>query len=328
MQPLQLGILGVSNFYRKKIAIPVASSPIVDICAIASRSEEKAQAAAQEYGISRAYGSYEALLADEQVEAIYIPLPNHLHSEWVKRAADAGKHVLCEKPFALDATEARECLDYAEEKGIVVMEAFMYQLHPQWQHVRQLIRQKEIGSIQLVEVFFGFNNTDPSNIRNQPDAGGGALLDIGCYAVSSSRFLIGSEPQRVISLVHTDESFGTDVLFSGLLDFGQTRASFTVATQTFPYQRVVVHGSNGVIAIMIPFNMYADTEAQVSVTTSVGTRELFLPPEDQYILEFEAFALAIKNQTAVPVPPADTINNMKVLDALRNSQQTGQWEKV
>ena len=328
MQPLQLGILGVSNFYRKKIAIPVATSPAIDIIAIASRSEDKAQAAAEEYGIDRAYGSYEALLADEQVEAIYIPLPNHLHAQWIKRAADAGKHVICEKPLTLNAPEAQDCLDYASQKGITVMEAFMYRLHPQWQHVRQLIRQREIGSVQLVEVFFGFNNTDPTNIRNQKDTGGGALLDIGCYAVSSSRFLIGSEPQRAISLVQVDPQFGTDVLFSGMLDFGSARATFTVATQTFPYQRVVVHGSNGVITLMIPFNVYADAEAQVSVTTSVGTRELWLPPEDQYILEFEAFAQAIRNQEPVPVPPADTIHNMRVLDALRKSHESGRWEQV
>ncbi len=328
MQPLQLGILGVSNFYRKRIAIPVPRSPLVDIVAIASRSDDKARAAAQEYTIDRAYGSYEALLADEEVEAIYIPLPNHLHSEWIKRAADAGKHVLCEKPLTLDAPEARDCLEYASDKGIVVMEAFMYRLHPQWQHVRQLIRQQEIGSVQLVETFFGYNNTDPDNIRNQKDTGGGALLDVGCYAVSGSRFLLGSEPQRVVSLAHTDEKFGTDVLFSGILDFGKARATFTVATQTFPYQRVVVHGSSGIITFMIPFNAHADVEAHVSITTGVGTRELYLPPEDQYILEFEAFALAVKNQETVPVPPSDTIHNMQVLDALKKSHETGQWEAV
>ena len=328
MQPLQLGVLGVSNFYRKRIAIPVATSPLVDIVAIASRSEDKAQEAAHEYSINRAYGSYEALLADEQVEAIYIPLPNHRHAEWIKRAADAGKHVLCEKPLALTASEAQECLDYASEKGITVMEAFMYRLHPQWQHVRQLIRQREIGSVQLIDVFFGYNNADPHNIRNQKDTGGGALLDVGCYAVSSSRFLLGKEPQRVISLAEVDPQFGTDILFSGMLDFGQARASFTVGTQTFPYQRVVIHGSSGIITIMIPFNAHADTEARVTVTTSVGTRDLYLPPEDQYIIEFEAFANAVKNQEEAPITPTDTILNMRVLDALKKSHGSGRWEPV
>ncbi len=328
MQPLQLGILGVSNFFRKRIAIPIPTSPVIDMVALASRSEEKARQAAQEYGVARAYGSYDALLNDPQVDAVYISLPNHLHAEWIKRAADAGKHVLCEKPLALDAAEAQDCLDYAAERGVTVMEAFMYRLHPQWLHVRNIIRQQEIGSIHLVESFFGYNNTDPSNIRNQPDTGGGALLDVGCYAVSASRFLTGSEPQRVISLAQVDANFGTDVLFTGMLDFGMARATFTVATQTFPYQRVTVHGSSGVISLTIPFNAHADTDAEVIVTTRVGTREIYLPAEDQYILEFEAFAQAVNDQAVPPISPADTVNNMRVLDALKKAHQTGQWESV
>lgn len=328
MQPLQLGILGVSNFFRKRIAIPIPTSPVIDVVALASRSEEKARQAAQEYDVARAYGSYDELLNDPQVEAVYISLPNHLHAEWIKRAADAGKHVICEKPLALNAKEAQDCLDYAADQGITVMEAFMYRLHPQWVHVLNIIRQREIGSIHLIETFFGYNNTDPANIRNQPDTGGGALLDVGCYAVSASRFLAASEPQRVISLAQVDANFGTDVLFTGMLDFGLARATFTVATQTFPYQRVVVHGSSGVISLTIPFNAHADTDAEVIVTTRVGTREVYLPAEDQYILEFEAFAQAVRNQEVPPISPADTVNNMKVLDALKKSHQTGQWESV
>ena len=328
MQPLQLGILGVSNFFRKRIAIPIPTSPAIDVVALASRSEEKAQEAAQEYGVARALGSYDDLLNDAQVEAVYISLPNHLHAEWIKRAADAGKHVICEKPLTLNAHEAQDCLNYAANKGITVMEAFMYRLHPQWLHVQNIIRQQEIGSIHLIETFFGYNNTDPSNIRNQPDTGGGALLDVGCYAVSASRFLTAREPQRVISLAQIDANFGTDVLFTGMLDFGGAHATFTVATQTFPYQRVVVHGSSGVISLTIPFNAHSDTDAEVIVTTRVGTRQVYLPPEDQYILEFEAFAQAIRDQAVPPISPADTINNMKVLDALTKSHQTGQWESV
>ena len=328
MQALKVGILGVSNFFRKRIAIPIPASPLIEVVALASRSHEKAQRAADEYGVDRAYGSYEALLNDSRVEAVYISLPNHLHAEWIKRAADAGKHVLCEKPLTLDAAEAEDCLAYAADKQITVMEAFMYRLHPQWLHVQKIIRQLEIGKVHSVAVFFGYNNTDPANIRNQPGTGGGALLDVGCYAVSASRLLIGSEPQRVISLAQVDDNFGTDVLFTGLLDFGLARATFTVATQTFSDQRVVVHGSSGVISLPIPFNAHADTDAEVSVTTRVGTRVVRVPPEDQYVLEFEAFARAVRNQHAPPVSPTDTINNMKVLDALKKSHQTGQWEQV
>lgn len=328
MKALQLGILSVSGFFQKKIAIPVAKSPMIEIAAIASRSEEKAKAAAREYQIAKAYGSYEALLADKSIEAVYIPLPNHLHAQFIKKAADAGKHIICEKPIALNAREAEECIAYAKGKGVKVMEAFMYRFHPQWQHARELIRMKEIGKVQLVQCIFTYNNTDPNNIRNQAEAGGGAIMDIGCYAVSSSRFLTGAEPKRVISLTHYDQKFGTDILSTGILDFGDSRAEYTIGTQTFPYQRVNVYGSGGVISIEIPFNTPADVETRLTVTNSVGTREVLFAPEDQYILEFEAFAKAIKEDTEVPTPPSDAIANMKVLDALFKSSQQHAWVSI
>lgn len=328
MKALQLGILGVSGFFRKKIAIPVAKSPMIEICAIASRSAEKAKEAAKQYNIPQSFDSYEALLASEQVEAVYIPLPNHLHAQYIKKAADAGKHIICEKPIALNATEAQDCITYADEKGVKVMEAFMFKFHPQWQHVRELIQMREIGNVQGVHVFFGFNNTDPKNIRNMKESGGGALLDIGCYAVSCSRFLLNAEPKRVISQVQFDPQFGTDIFFSGLMDFGNAHAQFTVGTQTFPYQRVDIHGSAGMITIELPFNMHADIEARVVVSTSVGTREISLGPEDQYILEFEAFAKAIRNDEEVPILPIDAIRNMTVLDALMESSRKGSWVEI
>lgn len=328
MKPLQLGILGVSGFFRKKIAIPVAKSPLIEICAIASRAADKAEAAAKQYGIPQFFDSYEALLASEQVEAVYIPLPNHLHAPYIKKAADAGKHIICEKPIALNAREAKDCVAYATGKGVKVMEAFMYKFHPQWQHVRELIQMREIGLVQSVNVFFGYNNTDASNIRNQKEAGGGALLDIGCYAVSCSRFLVGGEPKRVVSLSQLDPQFGTDTFLSGMMDFGNAYAQFTIATQTFPYQRVDIHGSGGVITIDLPFNMHADVEARIVVSNSIGTREVFLGPEDQYILEFEAFAKAIKGGEEVPIPPMDAIHNMRVLDALLESSEKGNWVEV
>ncbi|WKN30903.1 Gfo/Idh/MocA family oxidoreductase [Porifericola rhodea] len=328
MKALQLGILSVSGFFKKRIAIPVPKSPLIDISAIASRSLDKAQNAAQEYAISKAYGSYEELLADQDIEAVYIPLPNHLHAQFIKQAADAGKHILCEKPIALDANEATECITYAENKGVKVMEAFMYRFHPQWQHVRELIRMKEIGKVLHVHCFFGYNNTDPNNIRNQAEAGGGAIMDIGCYAVSCSRFIFDAEPKRVMALTTYDDKFGTDILSSGTLDFGEGRAQFTIATQIFPYQRVVVNGTGGIISIDIPFNTPSDVESRITITNSVGTREVLISPEDQYILEFEAFAKAIREDTSVPTPPSDAIANMKVLDALRKSGKENQWISI
>ena len=328
MQPLQLGILGVSGFFQKRIAIPVAQSPLIDLVAIASRSQDKAAQAAQEYGITRSYSDYESLLADEAVEAVYIPLPNHLHAPWIKKAADAGKHILCEKPIALNAEEARESIAYATGKGSKVMEAFMYRFHPQWRHARKLIRMRELGTVQFINVFFGYNNNNADNIRNQKEAGGGALLDVGCYAVSASRFLLGDEPQRVLSVAQIDKSFETDVVLTGLLDFGAARSSFTVATQTFPYQRVDVHGTSGVMTIDIPFNTHADVEARLTVTNSVGTREVYFEPVDQYILEFESFARAVRGEQEVPTPPVDATQNMEVLDALRASYESEQWVAV
>lgn len=328
MKALKLGILGVSGFFQKRIALPVPKSPLVDIMAIASRSEGKASAAARRYQIPHAYDSYEALLASEQVDAVYIPLPNHLHSEYIKKAADAGKHVICEKPLALNAEEAKESMAYAAEKGVKVMEAFMYKFHPQWQHARELIQMREIGNVQAIHVFFGYNNTDPNNIRNQKEAGGGALLDIGCYAVSCTRFLLDAEPQRVISLARFDEAFGTDIHFSAMLDFGNARSMFTVSTQTFPFQYVEVYGSNGVIRIDLPFNMHSDVEAKVVVRNSIGTREVYLGPEDQYILEFEAFARALQGGEEVPNTPTDTIHNMETLDALMEAAKSGSWVDV
>ena len=292
MKPVSFGVLGVSGFFMKKIGIPTAKSPLIQWNGIASRSLERSQQAADTYNITNAYGSYEELLADDTIEAVYIPLPNHMHAEWIKKAADAGKHVLCEKPLALTADEAQEGIDYATSKGMKV------------------------------------NNVDPNNIRNQSAKGGGALYDIGCYAVSASRFLMQSEPKRVVSQLTCHKDFETDILSSGILDFGNARAQFTVATQTFPYQRVDVHGSSGVISIDIPFNTPADVPVKVTVTTSVGTREVQLGPEDQYITEFEGFARAIREDTAVPTPPIDAIRNMKVLDALRESGRTNQWVSI
>jgi len=328
MQPVTFGVLGVSGFFKKRIAIPTAKSPSIEWKGIASRSRERSQQAADAYQITNAYGSYEELLADESIEAVYIPLPNHVHAEWIKKAADAGKHVLCEKPIALSADEAQECISYAEDKGVKVMEAFMYRFHPQWQHVLEMIRMREIGNVQLVQTFFGYNNTDPDNIRNQSDKGGGALYDIGCYAVSASRFLLQAEPQRALSLVSEHDDFQTDILSSGTLDFGGPRAQFTVGTQIFPHQRVDIHGSSGVISIEIPFNTPADVAAKITVTTSVGTRVVELGPVDQYIVEFEAFARAIREDAPVLTPSSDAVNNMRVIDALFKSGRTGQWVSV
>jgi predicted dehydrogenase len=328
MKPVVWGVLSVSTHYSLRVHTNLSRSPFVQVRAIASRTKDKASEAARELGIPKAYGSYADLLADKEIEAVYIPLPNHMHAEWVKKAADAGKHVLCEKPFAMNAAEAAEAIRYAERKGVRVMEAFMYRFHPQWKRAREIVKAGEIGPVHSISTIFTYSLNDPRNIRNILAAGGGGISDIGCYAVSGARYLMGREPPRVISLVHRDPGMGTDILSTGILDFGHARCQFTVGTQTHPWQRVDVLGSGGEIALLLPFNAYPDVPVQVSVTTSLGTRQIYTPAMDQYVEMFEAFSRAMRDGTPVPTPAQDAIDNMKVLDALFKSEKSGGWEKV
>jgi predicted dehydrogenase len=328
MKPVVWGILSVSTHYKLRIHTSLQKSPLVDLRGIASRTRERAAEAARDLGLLKAYGSYEELLADREIEAVYIPLPNHLHAEWVKKAADAGKHVLCEKPFAMNAQEAEQAVRHAERKGVLVMEAFMYRFHPQWKRAREIVRSGEIGEVQSVNTIFSYMLTDPTNIRNVLSSGGGGIPDIGCYAVSSARFLVGREPARVVSLVHRDPKLKTDILTSGILDFGVARAVFTVGTQSYPWQRVDVLGSGGELSVQIPFNPFPDVPMRVDVTTGVGPRTYLSPAADQYVEMFEPFSRAVREGGPVPTPPQDAIDNMKVLDALFRSEKSGGWEQV
>lgn len=328
MNSIRWGVLSVSNHYRLRVHHQLSGSKLTKVVGIASRDARKAADAARELGIPRSFDSYEALLADPEIDAVYIPLPNHLHAEWAKKAADAGKHVLCEKPFAMDAAQAADAIRYAESKGVKVMEAFMYRFHPQWVHAKEVVQSGEIGKVMFVHVQFTFNNRDPRNIRNILEAGGGAIMDIGCYACSSSRFIIGKEPARIISLVSRDSEFGTDALSSGILDFGDARALFTVSTQAFPAQQVDIVGTSGSIAIYIPFNMYDDVPAEMRIVTSIGPRTVKLGPAGQYRLMFDAFSKSVIEGAPAPTPPEDAIANMRALDALFRSEKSGAWERI
>ncbi|HUX38426.1 MAG TPA: Gfo/Idh/MocA family oxidoreductase, partial [Rectinemataceae bacterium] len=234
MEAVRWGILSVSGHYALRVHGPLSRLAEARIVAIASRDRTRAEAASSRFGIRRSHASYEALLADPEVEAVYIPLPNDLHAEWTEKALHAGKHVLCEKPLAMDAAQARGMAELASQKGLLLMEAFMYRYHPQWLRAKEIIQSGELGAIRAVHAWFGYNNADPSNIRNRIENGGGALYDIGCYAVSVSRWLVGTEPKRCLSLVERDPDFGTDRLSSGILDFGKARATFTVGTRVHP----------------------------------------------------------------------------------------------
>ena len=290
--------------------------------AIASRTQSKAAAAAEELGIPKAYGSYEALLADPTIEAVYIPLPNHLHLDWTLAAAAAGKHVLCEKPLALSSTDARRMIDASNQAGVILMEAFMYRLHPLWQEVRRLIGAGTIGELVAFQSFFSYRNLDPTDIRNQVTTGGGALLDIGCYPVNAARMLFGSEPGEVKALIRRHPDFGTDVITSALLDFGSRHATFTVSTMLEPHQRVDLVGSEGRLRIEIPFNIPPDRPNRIAIfaggrpPVDPGVKVVEIPTSDQYGVQADAFAAAVRSGGPVPTDPIDAVRNLEVLERI------------
>ncbi len=328
MKPVQFGVLGVSAHFGLRIYDPLSKSPYCKLTALGSRSLEKSKEAARRWGFSKAYGSYQEVVDDPDVEAVYVPLPNDSHAEWIKKCADAGKAVLCEKPIAMNALEAAEALNYAESRGVPAMEAFMYRFHPQWIRAKELIDMGEIGRVLSIHTVFSYNNTDSANIRNRKETGGGANYDIGCYAISSARFLFGREPERVVSQIEFDPETGTDVLTSAILDFGGPRAQFTVSTRMNPRQQVSVYGSRGNLTVIRPFNAYPDVPLSVVVDYGDGPREIQCGPADQYALMFEAFSKAVREGRPVPTPPSDAVANMKVIDAVFRSAESGGWETV
>ncbi|GAB1483441.1 Gfo/Idh/MocA family oxidoreductase [Treponema sp.] len=280
-------------------------------------------------GLPVSYGSYEELLADKKIDFVFNPLPNHMHLEWIKKAADAKKHILCEKPLGLNAAEAKEAADYCKKKGVLLMEAFMYRFHPQWRRAADLVEAKELGLVKAINCIFSYDNKDPKNIRNIAKYGGGALLDIGCYAVSSARLLMRAEPKRAFFLAEKDADFGTDILGTGILDFGAgRRSSFTISTQLFSMQRVDAYGTGGSLSVEVPFNMFGDVPGRLHVRTDVSHRVVETEIVDQYLLEFDAFAQSILDKTEVPTPISDAIANMAVLDALAASAKAGTWVDV
>ncbi|NOY07936.1 MAG: Gfo/Idh/MocA family oxidoreductase [Spirochaetes bacterium] len=328
MERVKWGVLGISGHFIKKVLLPMQKSDIVELYGVASRNLKKAQITADKFGINKVYSGYGELLDDPEIEAVYLPLPNNLHVEWIKKAADHGKHILCEKPIALNAEEAEKAVKYAGDKHVRIMEAFMYRFHPQWKRALELVRVGEIGKVNFVQCTFTYNNPDRNNIRNKPEMGGGSIYDIGCYAVSVARYIFDKEPLRVVSLIERDMEFKTDSRVAGILDFKDAHSVFSVGTRTFPYQVVEIFGTGGIIKIRIPFNTFPDVPAEVEVTTKVGMREILTEPEDQYQLEFEAFSRAVREDSDVPTAPVDAVNNLKVMDALFRSEKSRNWEDV
>jgi len=332
MKKVVWGILGTARIGTRKVIPAMQRSAWIDVRAIASRSEAAARQAAGELCIPRAYGSYEALLADPEIEAIYNPLPNHLHVSLTLQAAAAGKHVLCEKPIALTAEQAGQLRSAAAK--VHIMEAFMVRFHPQWLRARELVRSGKIGELRAVQVFFSYYNDDPTNIRNQAGIGGGALYDIGCYGIISGRFLFETEPLRAVALVDRDPTLRTDRTTSALVDFGQGRQlSFTVSTQCVPCQRAQICGTRGRIEMQIPFNAPQGEHTRIFIddgSTLDGkniTTEV-LAPCDQYTLESEAFSRAVRGEIPLPYGLEDALMNMRIIDALFRSEKSGRFEEV
>jgi len=327
------GILSTAAIGCEKVIPAMQRGDWSEISAIASRDRNRANEAAQRLGIARAYGSYEELLAAPDIEAIYNPLPNHLHVPWTIRAAEAGKHVLCEKPIGLNADEARQLLATQDRTGMKIQEAFMVRTHPQWLETRELIRSGRIGDLRAINGFFSYFNRDPENIRNQPALGGGALLDIGCYPVNLSRFVFGMEPRRVLALIDRDPELGTDRLTSAVLDFPNGQASFTCSTQLVGYQRMQLCGTRGRIEVEIPFNAPPDKATRIFIHDgsdlagkNAEVREF--PICDQYTIQGDLFSRAILENHEPVVSLTDSVRNMRVIDALFRSAAAGAWETI
>ena len=322
-RPLRWGVLSTADIARKKWIPGVRRSPDRrgTVVAIASRDGAVAERVAAELQIPRAYASYEALLADPDVDAVYIPLPNHLHREWGLAAVAAGKHVLCEKPIALSSKDAQQMADAAAAAGVLLIEAFMYRLHPSWVAVRELITAGRIGRLQAVQSWFSYYNDDPSNIRNIAAAGGGALMDIGCYSINLSRMLFDAEPERVEASILRDPDLHVDVVTSGLLVFpGGGTAAFTCSTRSEPDQRVHIYGTEGHISIGIPFNIPPDLPTHIHVTqggdppVAPNVERITFEPADAYGVEADAFAAAVLDGAPLPMPPRDAVANMRVIE--------------
>ena len=334
MKKITWGILSTANIGVKRVIPAILAGPSGRIGAIASRDAGRAASIAAKFAIERSYGSYEALLADPDIEAIYNPLPNHLHVEWTGKALDAGKHVLCEKPIGLDALEAEAIVRARERSGKRVVEAFMVRFHPQWHRIRELVRAGRIGDVGAIQSAFLFTVLDPNNVRNRADIGGGSLYDVGCYPIVTARYVFGTEPQRAVALMDLDPVLGVERLTSGIVAFPAARQLvFTSALQLAAFQRVVLLGSEGRIEVAVPFTPQKDHACRIVIDTgasldgSSAKCEEFAPV-DQYLLQCEQAAAIFRDEAPQEFPIEDAIANMRVIDALYRSGGSGRWETV
>lgn len=331
-QMIKWGVLGCAGIAAKAVIPAIQSSRLGRVAAIASRDAEKASAMATRFGIEKSYGSYEDLLSDPDIDAIYNPLPNHLHVPMTIKALEHGKPVLCEKPIALNAAQASELAEAQKAANLPVAEAFMVRHHPQWKKARAMVAEGRLGDVRAIQTIFAYYLDDPKNVRNQADIGGGGLFDVGCYAINTARFLFDAEPLRAIALMENDPVFGTDRLTSGLLAFPEGRQlAFTCSTQLSLTQKVTVLGTRGRLEIPIPFNAPADQQTVLIFDdgrdlAGGGRQEIVIEPVDQYREQVDAFAEAVLSGTPLETGLDDAIANMKAIDALFRSATSGRWE--
>jgi predicted dehydrogenase len=330
---IRWGVLGVAGIAVNKVIPAMQAARNCEVVAVASRDEARAAAAAERLGITRSYGSYQALLADEEIDAVYIPLPNHLHVPWTIKAAEAGKHVLCEKPIALTADEARELFAVRDRTGVRIQEAFMIRTHPQWVRAKAIVEAGELGEVRAISGFFSYYNVDPANVRNVAALGGGGLLDIGCYLVNTARFIFDSEPRRVAGTLDIDQRFGVDRLASMILDFGGRHAIGTCSMQLQYFQRIDIVGSKGRLEIEIPFNAPVDRPCRIAIDRTgnldgSGVETIAFDRCNQFTIQAEEFSAAILEGRPQPSPLEDAVTNMEWIDAIARSSTSGRWERV
>ncbi len=323
MRTVRWGVLSTADIGMSKVAPAIQRAANAEVVAIASRDAARSEAAAAQLGIPASYPSYEALLAADDLDAVYIPLPNDQHAEWTIKAAESGKHVLCEKPLALSAAQAQEMDAACAEAGVLLQEAFMYRHHPTWVEAVRLVRTGSIGELEGIQTWFSYHNDDPQNIRNRVEHGGGAVMDIGCYPINLSRMLFSAEPVAVTARVRRDPVMGVDTLTSGVLEFpGGGQSTFTVCIRCEDYQRVHIVGTSGRIEIEIPFNIPGDRPTRIFRTAGgeppeePATDTVTFPPANQYTIQAELFGRSIIAGTGVPVPASDAVANMAVIDAI------------
>lgn len=319
MSNVRFGILSTANIGTNMVIPAMQKGKKCEVIAISSRNEAKAKKAADDLGLPKHYGSYEAMLADPDIDAVYNPLPNHLHLPWTLKTLQAGKHVLCEKPITMNTAEAKQLADaVSKSNGLKVMEAFMYRFHPRWIKVKQLVDEGSIGELKAVHSYFSYFNDNPDDIRNKPEMGGGGLMDIGCYCISSARHLFGREPIRIEGALDMDPDFKVDRLASGLLDFGNGSAVFSCSMRSPDYQSMSIFGTKGRMQIEWPFNPPLDEATSFTLLADDTEQVIDIPACNHYTLQGDAFADAILNDTEVPTPFEDAIANMKVIDAVKS----------